>query len=396
MQYHELNDLQRRPLSAKIEEARRIIAESLGHSKPAVAFSGGKDSLVLLALIMEQAPDLPVIFGDTGVEFPESRRFVYALAKDWGFNLHTARPGRTEAEGYKYDAQRRIWSELIERKQIKKVLKPDGKLKGARSLERACPDDLKAELSGQKWKAGTRKGFFWCADQYGWPILGKAWSKLEARRICIDTFLRFGESRTQNPKLIEYYRVLKEAKISQRCCFELKKAPSQALQATLGVDLIFKGLMAAESRNRALNFLSRGFLFAGKKAKHLDGGRLWHSQPLATWTDADIWEFILSRNLPYSSLYDLAYVGEDGIRRNVKRNGCMFCATDFQFKSNHLFALRQTHPKAWDAIIRRGMGAEILKLQNVFKERGQQSLWENFGVGELAEKAPCVFDAIRA
>ncbi|GHU55748.1 hypothetical protein FACS1894132_12290 [Clostridia bacterium] len=44
--------------------------------KVAVNFSGGKDSTVLLSLARSIYPDLPAVFVDTGLEFPEVVNFV--------------------------------------------------------------------------------------------------------------------------------------------------------------------------------------------------------------------------------------------------------------------------------------------------------------------------------
>jgi len=41
-----------------------------------VAFSGGKDSSALLHLVRELYPQVPAVFVDTGLEYPELRRFV--------------------------------------------------------------------------------------------------------------------------------------------------------------------------------------------------------------------------------------------------------------------------------------------------------------------------------
>lgn len=44
-----------------------------------VAFSGGKDSLVLLDLVRQIYPEVPAVFVDTGLEYPEIRSFVSTL-----------------------------------------------------------------------------------------------------------------------------------------------------------------------------------------------------------------------------------------------------------------------------------------------------------------------------
>lgn len=401
MSYHELTREQNRSLDYKIEKAIEAIRSGFEvcRHRPALAFSGGKDSTVLWHLIRTHFPEqtgrMVVIYGNTGVEYPECLRFAHKLAKEWGKgNFYEALPDKTENEGLKYKAQQEVLQYLIDHGKINDVLKDDGKLKTTATLEAACPDHLREKFEREKliWPAGTRKSYWWCVDQYGWPLLGKAFSKLKARRINIDCFLRFSESQSEDPKLLAYYDILRQVKISQACCDVLKKEPSERLQAELDIDVIFKGLMAAESRSRQTNFISRGYLFKSHRP-HLGDDPFWHCNPISIWTDNDIWAYIHRFNVPYSTLYDMGWTDNEGKFHKIKRNGCMGCGTDLLFPNNHMAMMRRTHPKQWMAFMRLGMAAEIQKLQ-VAKRNGQISLFNVFEVEDLLEIRPCIFDRI--
>jgi 3'-phosphoadenosine 5'-phosphosulfate sulfotransferase (PAPS reductase)/FAD synthetase len=62
------------------------------HQTPVVCWSGGKDSTVVLHLVRQYQADIPVIFVDSGVEFPDTLKFVQLLAESWNLNLTIARP----------------------------------------------------------------------------------------------------------------------------------------------------------------------------------------------------------------------------------------------------------------------------------------------------------------
>jgi len=406
MKFAELEAEQKKPLAYKIDRACEAIekAFSLSRHVPALAFSGGKDSTVLWDLIRRYFPHLEprlhVIYGNTGVEYPESLRFAREIGVAWGGGrFHEVTPLKLEKDGLKYEAQCEVLQYLTEHGRLSEILKPDGKLKYTSILDNLCPPEMWENFKRRNliWRDGTPKSYFWCVDQYGWPLLGKAFSKLKAHRINIDCFLRYSQSKSEKSDLLDYYDILQQVKISQACCDILKKEPSEAMQAELGVDVIFKGLMAAESRTRKTNFCTRGYLFESCR-KHLpDGDSFWHCNPISIWTDDDIWDYIHRFEVPYSPLYDMGWQEDDycdGEYHKIKRNGCMACGTDLLFPNNHLASLRHTHPKAWEVFMRRGLADEILKLQRA-KRNGQYSIFDYCsGTDYLIDSRPCAFDRI--
>ncbi|NJE04837.1 4Fe-4S dicluster domain-containing protein [Thermococcus sp. M36] len=74
-------------LEKKVEEARRFMRKTATRYSDlpvAVAFSGGKDSLAVLGLALEEFGDegFTVFFNNTGIEFPETLEYVEELRKE--------------------------------------------------------------------------------------------------------------------------------------------------------------------------------------------------------------------------------------------------------------------------------------------------------------------------
>lgn len=118
--------------------------------------------------------------------------------------------------------------------------------------------------------------------------------------------------------------------ISHKCCECLKKRPLAKYEKTTGEHPII-GTMATEGRLRIQNFLRRescNILTPGKE----------NSQPIAFWTENDIWAYIRKFNLPYASIYD------DG----VPRTGCMFCGFGADKNVDRFYWVFERYPKAYD------------------------------------------------
>lgn len=410
--FWEIHELQKLPLETKIQISVDVLKQAFGLSKHkiALAFSGGKDSQVVADLterfLPEQFRKMYCIFGNTGIEFPESLKFARKYGVEhFGERFKETKLSKLEEDELRYDFARQIVDELEAENALDEILTADGKLKGQKALIDAAIKRGYVLDKSNCFFEGRTKNFAYCIEQYGAPLLGKATSKLDAHRINIECFLKYSKSASEKDELKEYYGILRECKFSQHCCKLLKKEPSERMQAELGVDVIVKGLMAAESRTRMTSISTREHIFESHRP-HInnDKGGFYHVNPIALWTDDDIWAYIRKYNLEYSPLYDIQYTTSDGRTECIKRNGCIMCGTDIQFKDNHLSILRQTHPKAWESCMKHFSYGEALyklfrlkKNANIldsFTDDGTKArLIERFGdTKTLLDLKPCAYD----
>lgn len=88
----DLKTLQGLNLQDKISRTERLVQEwyEAFNGDVSVSFSGGKDSTVLLDLVRRNYPEVPAVFVDTGLEYPEIRTFVKTIK-----NVTWVRPKKT-------------------------------------------------------------------------------------------------------------------------------------------------------------------------------------------------------------------------------------------------------------------------------------------------------------
>lgn len=117
----EINEMMKLPLETKIEISVAVIKQALRlcKHKAAIAFSGGKDSEVVADLIERFCPDefskVHCIFGNTGIEFPESLKFTREYGKKhFGDRFHETKLSKLEKPELRYNFARQIVDELEE------------------------------------------------------------------------------------------------------------------------------------------------------------------------------------------------------------------------------------------------------------------------------------------
>lgn len=88
-----LAECYRLSLEGKVSLAEEVLSALFqATNRVAVAFSGGRDSLVALHITRRFNPDVKVLFVNTSIEFPETLKYVRELAEKWRLNFYEVKP----------------------------------------------------------------------------------------------------------------------------------------------------------------------------------------------------------------------------------------------------------------------------------------------------------------
>lgn len=280
------------PLEAKIALARKRIREWYEHYEGQVyiAFSGGKDSTVLMHLVKELYPDVPAVFCDTGLEYPEVRNFAI---KNADVVLKPKLNFKEILSQYGYPVISKDTAKAIE--EYRKY-----KSSGTQTMRMK-------QLEGEVMRDDGKKSFY---DK----------SKYK-------------------------YLVDSDFKISYKCCYHMKESPMNRYEKESGRKP-YIGTMADESLTRQSAYFKTGCNAYSKTHPK--------SKPLSIWTENDIFAYILQNNLEYPSVYgEIICVEGEYKCTGVERTGCMFCAfgAHLEKEPNRFQRLKETHPRQWQYLI---------------------------------------------
>lgn len=291
------------PLEAKIQMTKQRIRQWYEHfdGHVYVSFSGGKDSTVLLDLVRSIYPEVPAVFSDTGLEYPEIRDFVKTID-----NVTWMKPKRT----------------------FRDVVINDG-----------------FPLVSKKVAMMVRR------------LRQPATEKNAKTRTLYLTGMRSDGVYVAGSKIPERWRKLIDAPFgsTESCCDVLKKEPFKRYQRENKLDgmkpMPIVGVMADEGGYRAN--LTQCNAFDAKEPQ---------SRPMLFWTEVDVWNYIKQNDVSYCSIYDERILENGEVVPGETRTGCMFCAYGAHMEKDETRFQRmaKTHPAQWNYCINKlGMSAAL-------------------------------------
>lgn len=310
----DLKYFQAMPLDIKVAMTKTRIREwvrEYGTDGVYVSFSGGKDSTVLLHIVRELYPNVEAVFVDTGLEYPEIRRFVKTFE-----NVTILRPKM------RFDEVIKKYGYPIISKEV-----GDCVFQGRKCLQRGNKYNhrLKLLLGIETDKNGNKSLF--CKEKYK-PLLHTDFIS------------------------------------GSYCCNIMKKNPAKEFTKKTNKKPI-TAQMASESKLREQQWLRNGCNGFEMKSPV--------SNPMSFWTEQDVLQYIKQNSLSIASVYG-DVVNESQIIKSgseifeqqsmfegcggkltttgCERTGCMFCGFGCHLeKESRWLQLKKTHPRQYEYCI---------------------------------------------
>lgn len=294
----DLKIMQSWSLQRKIQVTQTRIIEwyQKNDGKVYVSFSGGKDSTVLLDLVRRIYPDVPAVFVDTGLEYPELREFVKTIP-----NVTWLKPEMN----------------------FKKVIETYGYPIISKEISLNIYYARKAKENGN-------------INQYNHYVNGERINKKTGKKYIFMPMSPLAR------KVLD-----SNIKVHNKCCIIMKKNPVKKYEKQTGM-FPFIGTMACESKLRKNLWLKNGCNAFNLKRPT--------SQPMSFWTEQDVLEYISLTKIPYAPVYGEIIKDKNGKYHTTKcdRTGCVFCGfgCHLEKEPNRFQRLKETHPKLWEYCMR--------------------------------------------
>ena len=297
-----LRQYQALPLTAKVHMSQARIREWYDHweGNVCISFSGGKDSTVLAHVVHDLYPKVPLVFVNTGLEYPEIQSFARKMGAE--FIRPKLRFDEVISE-YGYPIISKEVAEAIH--YARKIRNGNEKTEG---------------------RTGHRRGKLTKKD-------GSIFSKTKWLPLARDA----------------------QFKISHMCCDVTKKQPFRTYEKKNGV-VTYVGTLASESVVRETAWVRHG-------CNAYDGNHK-TSQPLSFWFDQDILHYIKQEGLEIASVYgDIVAVDKNGFNyeplpcvdcelkcTGCDRTGCVFCGFGVHLEKGEtrFQRLAKTHPRQYE------------------------------------------------
>jgi 3'-phosphoadenosine 5'-phosphosulfate sulfotransferase (PAPS reductase)/FAD synthetase len=335
-----LRQLQALPLDAKELMSQQRIREwyNYWNGKVVISFSGGKDSTVLAHLVHDLYPDIPLVFANTGLEFPEIQAFARKMGAEF------VRPKMSFSEvisTYGYPIISKENAEAIH--YARKIRNTPEQHTTNRKRSELTDSRPKVEHEITEEKVDRRRKY----DQW------RDW-----RRESIQGTGAFAKENKSIFNKAKWLPLCNDTQfmISHMCCSIMKKGPMGIYQRTHKV-FPYIGTLADESKLREQAWIRHGCnSFEGTHRT---------SQPMSFWMEQDVLRYIFTKGLEICSVYgEIIAEDKDGMQydpnslvdlplkcQGCQRTGCIFCGfgAHLEKKGETRFQmLARTHPRQYE------------------------------------------------